>query len=866
MPALAEGFGTWYYGKENVHLEWGACEYCHNITTLLSYDTQRYLVALYVPLIPIGRYRVLRECPACTKHKAAKLAAWESAKAAARERALQTLRTPSDSRQAVDEAVGGVLAFHDAGTFDEIVPMLVERYPNDPDMAGLIGSGCHFFNRLEEACNALRVSLAGKEDPAVRRELGLVLIRMRRAGEAHEVLQPLLVEGHPENLQYWFLLAAACQADGDHRAALDLISDANRLYPETASDKASKSLKAVSEKHLASGKPVVPKILKTDTRRIRETSAPIARFAGPVVVLALAIAFAWWSYHAGQHHQVFLVNGLDRAYEVQWDNATLPLARNGVVPLDTAEGEHSVAAPGIGLDAHTIVIEANPFVRPFASPVFVVNPDQVAPVIRELVEYVDESDAGADSDYECRLYMGLFHTLKHVNYLFQPFPESVMGEEGARMARTRVALAQDWSQTTVYLTLTGEGRTDEARQYLLRRFELQPDNLDTLGLLKLALSEEEYLDALREKLAARPVHVDVHRVYQDAMRRSQPGHDVAAEYARYVAAEPEDASLKYLLARSRPRPDDETRALYRQACDAEPPCPHAYHALAMLHLSEGRAEEALALANRACELAPDRADFRANRRSALTAARSWEALLNDIERNTSGTAATMTELAAETIALAAMGKPASEIEQQCNRAYAVWQRDGLETEAIGVLSGILKAEVAYVQGDLESYRKHAAGGWHSFAAAVTGGNLDEAIAAVEASQEASAPQYLLVYLLAEMNRDTARAGEYLEKAIPLLRNGSLLQQHVAACLAGEAPCVPEDLVVFGEDSGDAAIELTALGQRFPECRDAVFARARILNFSPQFPSRFLHAVLDSGSLPAAREALAPETSTASEPQ
>ncbi|HQK75427.1 MAG TPA: hypothetical protein PKZ25_04465, partial [Candidatus Hydrogenedentes bacterium] len=483
MPALAEGFGTWYYGKENVHLEWGACEYCHNITTLLSYDTQRYLVALYVPLIPIGRYRVLRECPACTKHKAAKLAAWESAKAAARERALQTLRTPSDSRQAVDEAVGGVLAFHDAGTFDEIVPMLVERYPNDPDMAGLIGSGCHFFNRLEEACNALRVSLAGKEDPAVRRELGLVLIRMRRAGEAREVLQPLLVEGHPENLQHWFLLAAACQADGDHRAALDLISDANRLYPETASDKASKSLKAVSEKHLASGKPVVPKILKTDTRRIRETSAPIARFAGPVVVLALAIAFAWWSYHAGQHHQVFLVNGLDRAYEVQWDNATLPLARNGVVPLDTAEGEHSVAAPGIGLDAHTIVIEANPFVRPFASPVFVVNPDQVAPVIRELVEYVDESDAGADSDYECRLYMGLFHTLKHVNYLFQPFPESVMGEEGARMARTRVALAQDWSQTTVYLTLTGEGRMDEARQYLLRRFELQPDNLDTLGLL-----------------------------------------------------------------------------------------------------------------------------------------------------------------------------------------------------------------------------------------------------------------------------------------------------------------------------------------------------------------------------------------------
>ena len=552
--------------------------------------------------------------PACTKHKAAKLAAWESAKAAARERALQTLRTPSDSRQAVDEAVGGVLAFHDAGTFDEIVPMLVERYPNDPDMAGLIGSGCHFFNRLEEACNALRVSLAGKEDPAVRRELGLVLIRMRRAGEAHEVLQPLLVEGHPENLQYWFLLAAACQADGDHRAALDLISDANRLYPETASDKASKSLKAVSEKHLASGKPVVPKILKTDTRRIRETSAPIARFAGPVVVLALAIAFAWWSYHAGQHHQVFLVNGLDRAYEVQWDNATLPLARNGVVPLDTAEGEHSVAAPGSSRCPHDRD-RGQSVCAAVCGARICGQPDQVA---RHpgLVEY-----GTSRTRRRQRLRVPLVYgTFPHTQARQLPRFSRLGERPWERKARERPDACRPGAG------LVADDRVPDADR---RGADGRGGNTCSAGLNSnrqtghvgpAQAGHRRISGCVAGKLAARSSSGCASRV-SGRHATGQPGHDVARNM-RPVAAEPENAPLKYLLARLAPRPDDETRA-YRQACDVEPPSrtPHACDAASF----RGGAPKKRWPAIVACNWRRT-ADFRVNRRSALTAARSWEAL------------------------------------------------------------------------------------------------------------------------------------------------------------------------------------------------------------------------------------------------
>lgn len=850
MPQLYNGCGTWYYGKENVHLEWGACEHCRRVTTLLSYDTQRYIVGLGVPLIPFGRYRVLRQCGACTKHKAAKLPVWEKAKAEAREKALQMVQNPPDSRDAVDETVGGVLAFHDVDTFNEIVPFLVERYPNDPDMVGLIGSGYHFFGRLEEASNALRASLNAKEDVATRRELCLVLIRLRRAEEAHEVLRPLLAAGQPENLWHWFLLAAAYQANGNHRAALDLVSEANRLYPETASEKEWKAFRKTSEKHLDSGKPVVPKILQTDTQQVRESNAPIARFAGPVVVLALVIGFAVWSYYTSQHHKLFLVNGLDRAYDVQWDGETYKLARKGVLPLETDEGQHTVAAPDIGLDAEKITIDANAFSRPFASPIFVVNPDRVAPIIREMLEYVDESDASEEADYEYDLFVGLFHKINKVNYTFEPFPQSVMGEEGSKTTRTRVGLAQDWSPMDVYRALAIKGRAEEAKDYLLRRFEHQPDEVDALALLGSVLQADEYLGVLRGKLGARPVHVEVHRTYQEFMERSHPDHDLVEEYAAYLAAEPGDASLKYLLARARPVPDDETLRLFREACEAQPPCPYAYHALATYHLSEGRAAEALELADRACELQPGKPDFKANRRLALIASRSWEGLLKDVEREPAGPDASVVELSVETMALAALGKPMEEIEQQINRTVAGWRRAGLDEQYASALVAVLKADAAYVQGDLEGFGKYAADagqGLESFAAALTSGDLEKALGAISADEDPSPRDFLLVYLLADMKNDAARAEEYLGKWIEMSREGTPFQRHIAACLSGEKPCVPDEISVYGQPLEDMAALFTVLGVKFPEHCDAFFARARVLNFNPQFPNRFLAGILGSAT-------------------
>jgi hypothetical protein len=69
MPALYNGIGTWYHGKSNVFRDYGQCDSCGREVILSSYDTTLYFVVIFVPLIPLGKKRVIWQCPVCKKHR-----------------------------------------------------------------------------------------------------------------------------------------------------------------------------------------------------------------------------------------------------------------------------------------------------------------------------------------------------------------------------------------------------------------------------------------------------------------------------------------------------------------------------------------------------------------------------------------------------------------------------------------------------------------------------------------------------------------------------------------------------------------------------------------------------------------------------
>ena len=73
---------------------------------LRTYDTAKYFVVLMVPLLPLGKLKILDECPKCSHHRVAKLKVWEREGAKAVEESLTAFESAPDSRDAAVRALG----------------------------------------------------------------------------------------------------------------------------------------------------------------------------------------------------------------------------------------------------------------------------------------------------------------------------------------------------------------------------------------------------------------------------------------------------------------------------------------------------------------------------------------------------------------------------------------------------------------------------------------------------------------------------------------------------------------------------------------------------------------------------------------
>src|SRR4051794_14114319 len=69
MPYTLNGIGTRYSGDSNRSAVLGTCQFCKRPATLASYDTREWFCILYIPLIPLTKYRILDDCSRCRRHQ-----------------------------------------------------------------------------------------------------------------------------------------------------------------------------------------------------------------------------------------------------------------------------------------------------------------------------------------------------------------------------------------------------------------------------------------------------------------------------------------------------------------------------------------------------------------------------------------------------------------------------------------------------------------------------------------------------------------------------------------------------------------------------------------------------------------------------
>ncbi|MCZ6699649.1 MAG: hypothetical protein O7D94_12015, partial [Planctomycetota bacterium] len=441
MPRTLEGVGTWYWGKTNIFVRRSACEHCGHQVELRSFDTTKYFVFFFVPLIPLGRKRVTDLCPKCTQHACAGLNDWRQNRDAALDETQRALADDPKNEEAAAAAITAAVLFQDRQALDKTVARLRSTATESALQSQLLGHAYSYFGRHAQAESALAASLKIKDDESVRDSLAFNLLLQGKPDKAWPYLQPVLDQQTDASCGLVLLAAESYQTWGMHEAALKVLDEYAAAFPAKSRDKDYRRLRKVSEKHLRSGKKIGSPILTPGAG-----SAPVKtqswRGALPRLVLPiLLLAFALSSYWMGRSHEVILINGLDREYRVSLngiDHILRPAARTRIT-VPKGELTVRVLTPNLPIPEQSCRIQTPFFTRWFSDHTFILNPDRTALLLWQEVQYAERPQDAAESTAE--LHVGkLLSDFTGVDYLFEEFPDSIRLESGSKISKQQISL------------------------------------------------------------------------------------------------------------------------------------------------------------------------------------------------------------------------------------------------------------------------------------------------------------------------------------------------------------------------------------------------------------------------------------------
>ncbi len=849
MPTVYDGIGTWYYGKDNLFLRRGVCPYCGREGELSSFDTTKYFVVVFIPLIPLGKSRVLDKCPHCTKHAVIPLKQWRQQRQEAIDKAVAAVQARPDDPQAHLEAMDTFITFQDRDLCLQYASLAQERCPENAEVLTQAGRMFVYFGRFEEANEALAAALAVEETDDRHELLAITLIKAGRPDDASEHLLHIVENSITDKVGTLILHAKSFQAHGEHDKALEVFDEAVRISPELAQNKEYKKLRKLSQKNLASGKAIKSKDLSAlaQTRQGRGIRRQAAKIVGPVVLAALLAIYLGVAWNKGQHRKVYLINGLNHVYSVNIADQTLALTPHVPTPVELAEGDIRLVVNNCPVieSPQTLTITTNFFARPFINRTFIINLDAVEVLVREKVYYAVEYASAPDPTFEL-LTGKTLHTLKHIDYIFTTFPKELDLPDGRPLSKDRITTVNRTDAPVSYenmpYNLLQNNDIEDVRRYLELQVRYQQAPDDWMELFFMLTEPVQACELARPYLAARPVRMDWHRTYQATREKIEPDYDLAKEYQSYLDTDPDNTDLCYLLARVT-ADKEQACALYLRSLQEPHPCPYGYNGLAYIHQCNGEFEEALNKYRQARTMDPNNPTFENNYYQMLLATENLQEARHYCRERLAQEGNSLSWLLQDVVLTERIEGPGSSQPMLTERLTSMEPMTDEDRELVKVWQKGLKTYLAYLHQDLPAYRQNLDQNSPNdqFWLALTDGKIPDA----QLYQDSKNPyQYLLVYLVA------ARCGEenpdrFYDKALELLKSQGREERQLAQCLTPASPR-PEDVCGATIDTNAKAILLTALGVKYPQHRRQYHALASRLNYHRQPPYWLLKSFHEEG--------------------
>lgn len=622
MPSSVNGIGTTYYGKRNLETETGVCEFCKNQTTLSTYETTHFFIVLFIPIIPLGKKQIIDDCGVCRRHRVLPAAEWQRIREEAIESSSSQLADKMDDPKAAIEHLQTLTAFRQMDEARDLAVAIEGTHANDFDVQFFLGAWNEKYGQAEVAdrCFDKAFDLDPKNPAAVRAK-AMGLMEKGQFDEAKVMLQPLAPPSQYFDPGVFYQLGIGFQSQERHADAMEQFKLVSANAPELGRDKTFRKTVKKSEKATGvSSASILPS----------ESIFSKSGFWWVLGTIALAGALIGGTIWTGQNRTVHVVNGNQAPITVSIDGGeqvTIPASSRRKVTL--AEGSHEVeiVSPNIGIPKKQFEMSSSIWTRFFNSPCFVLDPTETAGIVWEETVYSENPNDEGDFDIKVGQTMTQFDD---VDYAFQNFPDSIeVDSRSSRVTKTRVSFESLPPQALISDVVPNLSN-DKRLQILETHLQITPDSIEDWSIYYTAGEMYDKLDRciafMEPKLDARPVNVELHRAYQQAILDSKDKEpELRARYKKYLDEDPKNPDLIYLNGRMC-ETASESNAMFEKALAIEPEHTFALNATAFNLMASGDFKQASKNFQRLVTLSPDSEIYRAEYIESLFAAKNYQTL------------------------------------------------------------------------------------------------------------------------------------------------------------------------------------------------------------------------------------------------
>jgi len=858
MPVTYNGIGTHYYGQKNIETRPGVCRQCGRGGNLSSYDTRLWFVIVFIPVIPLGRKRIVDYCPACRRHFAVDLQKWEMAKQLEISGALEKFRSNPTADSAI-EAHQQLINFQQTVQAAEFRQLMVQKFADVAKVHSYLGVVVAQLGRPEEAAPYFQRALELRPDlPEARIGMAQIHLRAQRLDEARKLLDFMEKPGAEQLYSLGPLeqLAIAYQQANRHTEAIELLSKLQQALPAIADHSGFRKTVAKSEKALGRKETILPK-RKFSWRRFLGRDRPAGRFApaakltwrklaGAGIVLALIVlGMAIGNEYIRRHRTVYVVNGWASPATIEVPGAGKLQAFKGVTELVLAEGRHHAIVTGPLRQELDFEIHSGYFSRWFSDPAWVLNPGGASVLVFREAVYRQNPPP-----IKVSFYFGqAFQFFPKVTNPFRPLPDSVQMKSGETRLLTELEVFRG-EMDSVFYHFQSRGEGEQALQFaewLLRR---RPDDEQMIRLYANAAVQQRQLDRAEKFLEAgltnRPVHTEWHRTYQSLRHDGRRDERLRTIYGEMLRAEPTNSTVLYLQGRIAAS-HAESRLLFERSREADARNPYPLYALGYDRLAMGDWAGAKALLAKAVQLRPKDPGFGqllAETRTALGELASLEEEYRaECQREPLNyfTTSRLCDI------LMAEGK-----EAEARQAISAFERavPSQYKENAREAMTQLRRHLLYLVGDFAGLEKDArvdrsaAGRIALFEGIIEQGRVAEAVE-IQLPNEAEPedPFHALTIALAYKAAGRApEADEWRERALKGFEQGNGDYLRTAYLLRREAEPSQAELDDLILPPKPKAIFLAALAQKYPGKRAELAAAARRFNIDRDYPYHLIQRV------------------------